>query len=66
MSGIKISASAILMLGKKLTIYIPENTVCPFHLTKPVDIILMREKDVGRNTRQLEYLVSEDTKILYY
>jgi ribosomal protein S18 len=66
MTGIRISQSAILTLGNKLTVFVAENKSCPFKLTKQVDIILITEKDYEKNKELLAHMISDTTKIIYY
>jgi hypothetical protein len=66
MAGIHIPESAILTLGNKLTVFIAENRLCPFVLSKAVDVILITEKDYEKNKKYLTHMISDKTKILFY
>ena len=66
MAGIHIPESAILTLGDKLTVFIREGRECPFILSKPVDLIIVAEKDYNINQKYINNMMDEKTKILIY
>jgi len=62
-----IPSACLMTLGDKLTLYIPDGKINPFSkLSKPVDVILMSEKDYNMNLKYIAEVIDEKTKILFY
>lgn len=62
----KIESPTLVTLNDKLTLIIPQNCINPFkNLSKPIEVLVITEKDYLKNEYHLQNIINEFTKILF-